>query len=81
MVTVSQAVARSHQDHRSNDGKLTKITPFAIVANPETSTSDTASADQQTWQFPVSRLKLSNFVTIGVNGGFYLHLLVFPFIY
>jgi hypothetical protein len=31
-----------------NIDKLTKITPFGVDCMPETSTSDTASADQQT---------------------------------
>ena len=47
LVTVIQALARSHQDHRANIGKLTKTTPCAAPVPPETSTSPTASADQQ----------------------------------
>ena len=47
LVTVSQALARPNQDHRTNIGKLTKTTPFAAPVPPETSTSPTASADQQ----------------------------------
>ena len=47
LVTVSQALARSHQDHRTNIGKLTRTTPCAAPVPPETSTSPTASADQQ----------------------------------
>ena len=45
--SLSQALARLHQDHRTNIGKLTKTTPFAAPVPPETSTSPTASADQQ----------------------------------
>ena len=47
LVTVGQALARPNQDHRTNIGKLTKTTPFAAPVPPETSTSPTASADQQ----------------------------------
>ena len=37
---------------------LTRMIPFAALTNAETPTSLAASADQQTLQLPVSRLKM-----------------------